>query len=75
MRNFVLILCSVLLTGISARDPRCPLDPNDPPYFAHETDCQLYYQCDAAGNANQQQCELGTEFHPELFVSSLGAFT
>lgn len=69
MRNFLIILCSVLLTGTFARDPRCPLDGSQI-YFAHEYDCRLFYHCNAAGDAILLECDDGLEFHPELKVGT-----
>lgn len=65
----IIILCSVLLTGTFARDPRCPLDGSQI-YFPHETDCRLFYQCNAAGDALLYECEPGLEFHPTYLVST-----
>lgn len=68
MRSFLIILCSVLLTGTFARDPRCPLDGSQI-YFPHEYDCRLFYQCNAAGDAIVYECEPQLEFHPIYLVS------
>lgn len=74
MRSIALIiLCSVLLTGTFARDPRCPEDGSQI-YFPHESDCSLFYQCNAAGEALLYVCEAPLEFHPIYLVSNFFFF-
>lgn len=66
----VIALCAVGL-ALADRDPRCPiLGPNDDvTHVPHESDCTLFYKCDANGELHLMQCEPGLEFNPDLMVS------
>ncbi|CAL1535097.1 unnamed protein product [Lymnaea stagnalis] len=37
-------------------------------YFAHQTYCQLYYQCDSGLNRYERSCAPGTVFHANISV-------
>lgn len=66
--KFIIVVFSVLISIVLARNPRCPEGASELP-LVDESDCTKFYKCRADnGELVRFDCNPGLEFDPNILV-------